>query len=169
MIPTPGRTLSGFVLALAALLLAGCISPYSFSDKIAPRYRLTTAEAVRLAAQAMQSVGYFATGQDDRQGFIVGERQGRDSFGADMFTLYLEVRFSQATAAELEMTATCSISKNMAYTDQLDDECEKFRAAFAQMLEKRSPLAQPAAKPRLPPAPEPAPQPAAPTRKEFSL
>ncbi len=168
MIPTPGLILSGPVLALAALLLAGCISPYSFSDKIAPRYRLTTAEAVRLAAQAMQSVGYFATGQDDSQGFIVGERQGRDSFGADMFTLYLEVRFSQATAAELEMTATCSISKNMAYTDQLDDECEKFRAAFAQMLEKRRPVAQPAAKPRLP-APEPAPQPAAPTRKEFSL
>jgi len=169
MIPTLGRILSGFVLALAALLLAGCISPYSFSDKIAPRYRLTTAEAVRLAAQAMQSVGYFATGQDDRQGSIVGERQGRDSFGADMFTLYLEVRFSQAAAAELEMTATCSISKNMAYTDQLDDECEKFRAAFAQMLEKRGPVAQPAAKPRLPPAPEPPPQPAAPTRKEFSL
>ena len=168
MTPTPGRIQSGFVLVLAALLLAGCISPYSFSDKIAPRYRLTTADAVRLAAQAMQSVGYFATRQDDRQGFIVGERQDRDSFGADMFTLYLEVRFAHARAADLEMTATCSISKNMAYTDQLDDECEKFRAAFAQMLERRSAVAQPATKPRLP-APEPAPQPTAPTRKEFSL
>ena len=169
MTPTPGRIQSGFVLVLAALLLAGCISPYSFSDKIAPRYRLTTAEAVRLAAQAMQSVGYFATRQDDRQGFIVGERQDRDSFGADMFTLYLEVRFAHATAADLEMTATCSISKNMAYTDQLDDECEKFRAAFAQMLEKRGPVARPAAKPPQPPAPAPPPQPAAPTRKEFNL
>lgn len=164
----------GRAMALGLLLAAGCVSPYVFTERIAPRDPLTLAEATRLAARAMQSVGYFATSQNERQGLVVGERQGRATLDVDMFNVVLEVRFTPAAPGALEMSATCTVSRNIAYTDELDDECEKFRAAFRKALDARatrapaavpaSPLGAPAAVPALPPRPPPPP-----ARKEYDL
>jgi hypothetical protein len=155
-------------VALGMLLVAGCVSPYVFTEKIPPRYQLTPAEATRLAGQAMQAVGYFATSQDERQGHIVGERQGRATLDVDMFAVYLDVRFTPAAPGELEMSATCTVSKNIAYTDELDDECEKFRAAFRRALDARAQARPPAAVPA-PATPVPRSRPAQPARKEYDL
>jgi hypothetical protein len=126
---------------------------------IDPAQGLSVGEGVRMAARAMQAVGYFPTQQNDAQGHVSGERSDKDLFGADVFTLYIDVKLSPSAAGGLQMKATCSISRNMAYTDELDDECEKFRRAFDKLLgEKpgsgRSPVATPSR-----PAPDTRPSP----------
>jgi hypothetical protein len=121
-----------------SLMLAACITPYSMTKAIDPGQGLSVGEGVRMAARAMQAVGYFPTQQNDAQGHVIGERSDKDLFRTDVFTLYIDAKLSPSAAGGLQMKATCSISKNMAYTDQLDDECEKFQRAFDKLLGERA-------------------------------
>ena len=56
-----GRGLPTKVWSAAALglLLAACAQPYSLTRVVDPAQGLTVAEGVRMAARAMQAVGYF--------------------------------------------------------------------------------------------------------------
>ena len=123
---------------LAALLLAaGCSGPYTRQQAVPPQYRLTVPEGIRVAAQAMQTVGYFPVKQDVGAGYIVGEQKRKDSFGLDMFSLSLSVSLLPAGEGRLNMSATAAVSENIAFTDELDDEVDKFYAAFQRTLEQR--------------------------------
>ncbi|WP_395700144.1 hypothetical protein [Aquabacterium sp.] len=161
--------------ALAALLLvlAGCASPYALNAVLASGQGIGVVEGMRLAARAMQSIGYFATRQSEALGQVIGERNGKDSFGADVMTLTIDARVSPAAAGALQLQATCSVSKNIAYTDQLDDECEKFRRAFERQLADRAAARGPGlAVPEraAPQRPAPAAPASAPARREpYSL
>ena len=88
-----------------------------------------------------------------------------------MFTLTIDARLSPNGAGGMQMQATCSVSKNIAYTDELDDECEKFRAAFDKlMIERRGPArTAPGVMPARPAAPASAPAPKAEKPKAYSL
>ena len=100
---------------LAALLLAaGCSGPYTRQQAVPPQYRLTVPEGIRVAAQAMQTVGYFPVKQDVGAGYIVGEQKRKDSFGLDMFSLSLSVSFLPAGEGRLNMSATAAVSENIA-------------------------------------------------------
>jgi hypothetical protein len=141
--------------ALAAtFLLAACAAPYVLTRDVDARYGLSVGDGVRLAARAMQAAGYFPTDQNDAAGRVVGERNDKDSFGTDVLTLYIEAVVTRSPTGGLNVNATCSVSQNIVYTDQLDDECEKFRGALDKLLAERS--AAPAAV-RTPPQPRPAP------------
>ncbi len=176
MIERTVRGYAGLLAVAMSLMLAACITPYSMTKAVDPAQGMSVGEGVRMAARAMQAVGYFPTQQNDAQGHVIGERSDKDLFGADVFTLYIDAKLSPTAAGGLQLQATCSISKNMAYTDELDDECEKFRRAFDKLLGERagsgrSPVATPGrsapeARP-LPPAAASAPAPARP--KGYSL
>lgn len=125
-------------VAALGLMLAGCVTPYSFTRLVEPGQGMSVGEGVRMAARAMQAVGYFPSQQSDAQGRVVGERSDKDWLGADVFTLYIDARLTASGAGGLQLQATCSVSKNIAYTDELDDECEKFRRAFDKLMEERS-------------------------------
>lgn len=89
----------------------------------------------------------------------------------DVMTLTIDARLSTVGAGGVQLQATCSVSKNIAYLDDLDDECEKFRAAFDKLLgERRSAVRpEPASVPARPPAPPSAPAPQAEKPKAYSL
>jgi hypothetical protein len=167
------RPLPTKVWAAAALglLLAACAGPYSLTRVVDPAQGLTVAEGVRVVARAMQVVGYFPTQQTDVSGQVVGERSRKDSWGMDVMTLTIEARLSPIGAGGMQMQATCSVSKNIAYTDELDDECKKFRAAFDRLLgERRSAVrTAPGVAPARPVAPASAPAPKAEKPKAYSL
>ena len=129
---------AGLLVAAVSLMLAGCVTPYSMTKAVDPAQGLTVGEGVRMAARAMQAVGYFPTQQNDAQGHVIGERSNKDLLGTDVFTLYIDAKLSPSAAGGLQLQATCSISKNMAYTDELDDECEKFQRAFDKLLGERA-------------------------------
>lgn len=172
------------LLAIAtALGMAGCATPFTKAQTLPPHYQLGVAEGVRLAAQAAQAVGYLPSIQNEAAGFMTAERQRTDAFNLDMFTLYLNVRFARDAAGSLKVDATCAVSQNIAYTDELDDECEKFYAAFNRLVEERgtrraAPAAalpgrmpqatppQPQGQPKPPAPPQPKPQPA---QREYQL
>lgn len=141
---------------MALLLATGCSGPYTRQQAVPPQYRLTVPEAIRVAAQAMQTVGYFPVKQDVNAGYIVGDQKRKDAFGADMFSLSLSVSFLPAGEGRLNMSATAAVSENIAFTDELDDEVDKFFAAFQRTLEQRGASRLPA------PAPGRMPEPAAP-------
>jgi len=130
--------ISAWLTASATLLVTGCVTPYTANQQVDASYAMSVGDGVRLAAKAMLAVSYFPTEQNDVTGRVVGERSRKDSLSVDVFTLYIEAIVSQNAAGALDLKATCSISKNMAYTDILDDECKKFRKAFDKLLAERS-------------------------------
>jgi hypothetical protein len=145
---------------LAVLLVAAaCSGPYTRQQAVPPQYRLTVPEGIRVAAHAMQTVGYFPVKQDVGAGYIVGEQKRKDSFGVDMFSLSLSVSFLPAGEGRLNVSATAAVSENIVLTDELDDEVDKFYGAFQRTLEQRAAGRAPALAPGL--APEAVP-PAAP-------
>jgi hypothetical protein len=124
---------------LAVLLVAAaCSGPYTRQQAVPSQYRLTVPEGIRVAAQAMQTVGYFPVKQDAGAGYIIGEQKRKDSFGLDMFTLSLSVSFLPAGEGRLNMSATAAVSENIVLTDELDDEVDKFYGAFQRTLEQRA-------------------------------
>lgn len=134
-----GSNVANALLALATgALVAACAGPYAMTKAIDPGLALSLGEGVRLAARAMQAVGYFPTRQSDSEGRVIGERSDKDAFRTDVFTLYIDARLSPSPTGGLQMHTTCSISQNMVYTDQLDDECEKFQRAFDRLLGERA-------------------------------
>ncbi len=154
------------LLALVAMLgLAGCATPYTRSQSLGIHHQIGVAEGVRLAARAAQEVGYLPSIQNEAAGFVTAERQRKEIFNLDMYTLYLTVRFARDASDNLRMDATCAVSQNMAYTDELDDECEKFYAAFNRLLYDRGARRAPPAPPeRRLPADPPRPPPQAPAK-----
>jgi len=147
-------------------LLTACATPYVITRDVDTRYGLSIGDGVRLAARAMQAAGYFPTEQNDAAGRVVGERNDKDSFGADVLTLYIEAIVKHSPSGGLLVNATCSVSKNIVYTDQLDDECEKFRAALDKLLAEREAtparsrsqtMPRPTTPPSMPQAPAPQP------------
>jgi hypothetical protein len=131
------RNRTWWLASATAFLLAACAAPYVITRDVDARHGLNIGDGVRLAARAMQAAGYFPTEQNDAAGRVVGERNDKDSFGADVLTLYIEAIVTRSPAGGLMVNATCSVSKNIVYTDQLDDECEKFRAALDKLLAER--------------------------------
>ncbi len=125
---------------LAVLLVAAaCSGPYTRQQAVPPQYRLTVPEGIRVAAHAMQTVGYFPVKQDVGAGYIVGEQKRKDSFGVDMFSLSLSVSFLPAGEGRLNVSATAAVSENIVLTDELDDEVDKFYGAFQRTLEPDAP------------------------------
>lgn len=127
-----------WIACAVVLLLAGCAAPYVMTREVDARHGLSVGEGVRLAARAMQAAGYFPTQQNDAAGHIIGERNDKDSFGVDVLTLYIEANVSRGPKGGLLVNTICSVSKNIVYTDQLDDECEKFGKALDKLLAERS-------------------------------
>jgi len=146
----------------ATCFLAACASPYSMTRDIDERNGLSVGDGVRLAAKAMLAVGYFPTQQNDAAGRVLGERNDKDSFGTDVLTLFIEANLARTPKGSLQLNTTCSVSRNIVYTDVLDDECEKFQRAFDKLLTERGavlPSASPPSASR-PVAPTPGPLPA---------
>lgn len=164
------RPVKGSWLAfIATVFLAACASPYSMTRDIDERNGLSVGDGVRLAAKAMQAVGYFPTQQNDAAGRVLGERNDKDSFGSDVLTLFIEANVTRTPKGSLQLNTTCSISQNIVYTDVLDDECEKFQRAFDKLLAERGavpPAARPTSGAR-PPESLPAPVPT--RRKAYNL
>lgn len=131
------RNRTWWLVCAVMFLLGACATPYVITRDVDTRYGLSIGDGVRLAARAMQAAGYFPTEQNDAAGRVVGERNDKDSFGADVLTLYIEAIVQHNPSGGLLVNATCSVSKNIVYTDQLDDECEKFRAALDKLLAER--------------------------------
>lgn len=150
------------VLAAAALI-AGCAAPFSKSQLVRPPHDMQVGEAVRVAARAMQGLGFWPTHQNEAAGYITAEQKRKDSFGVDMLSLYLQVVITKNLDQTLKVDATCSVSQNIVYTDELDDCVEAFYAAFDKQLAAQSGqrVVQPA-----PSAPPPA---AAPRSREYQF
>ena len=139
--------------AALAMLVAACAGPYAMSRGVDARHALSVGDGVRLAARAMQAINYFPTQQNDAAGRVVGERSQKDAFGTDVLTLYIEANIARAPTGGLQMNTICSVSKNIVYTDELDDECEKFQRAFDKLVAERG--AVPPTRPQAMPQPQP--------------
>lgn len=126
-----------WLVCTAASLVTACAAPYVMTRELDARYGLGVGDGVRLAARAMQAAGYFPTQQNDAAGRIIGERNDKDSFGTDLVTLYVEANVSRGPKGGLVVNTTCSVSTNIVYTDQLDDECEKFGKALDKLIAER--------------------------------
>lgn len=160
----PGR-LAGVLLAL---LVAACAGPYKGRLDMASPPGVGIAEGTRIAAQAMQDIGFWPKLQNEAAGLVTGEKTDKIFFGWETMTITLQVALTTKPGGGLSVDAVCSVSKNMAYWDEGDECVEAFRAAFDKRLadwRMPAPVMMPAYPAR--PAPvmplQPARPPAAPT------
>jgi hypothetical protein len=163
------------LLAIAVLGLSGCAGPYQTRLDFNSHPNLSVAEGTRLAAQAMQDIGFWPKFQNESAGQVSGEKTVKISFGWETMTIELEVGVMKTAQGSLAADAKCGVSKNMAYWDEGDKYVKEFQKAF----EKRLASWQPPAPRPVPPPPAyrqpvpamPAPQhPAAPAKsKEYEL
>jgi hypothetical protein len=162
------------LLSVAALGLAGCAGPSQSRLEFRSPPNLSVAEGTRLAAQAMQDIGFWPKFQNEAAGQVSGDKTEKISFGLETMTITLEVGVMKTAQGGLAADAKCSVSKNMAYWDEGGKCVEEFQKAF----EKRLAAWQPAPRPIQPvptyrqPAPSvPAPQPSTtpPGGKEYEL
>ena len=144
-----------------------------------PRHpSLSVAEGTRVAAQAMQDIGFWPKSQNEAAGQVSGDKTEKISFGWETMTITLEVGIMKSAQGSLTADATCGVSKNMAYWDEGDECVEEFQKAFEKRLATWRPAQRPVAPPmQTPPAyRQPAPvvpmpqPPAAPAKgKEYEL
>lgn len=160
---------------LLALLLFGCAGPYQTRLEFRTPPSLGVAEGTRLAAQAMQDIGFWPKFQNEAAGQVSGDKTEKITFGWETMTITLEVAVTKTPQGSLAAEAKCAVSKNMAYWDEGDECVEAFQKAF----EKRLAAWQPTMRPAVPtpdfrqPAPatsKPKPPAAPPARgKEYEL
>jgi len=155
--------LSGFrwltLLAIAVLGLSGCAGPYQTRMEFKSHPNLSVAEGTRVAALAMQDIGFWPKFQNESAGQVSGEKTVKISFGWETMTINLEVGIMKTAQGSLSADAKCGVSKNMAYWDEGDECVEEFQKAF----EKRLAAWQPAQRSAPPPPTYRQPEPAAPT------
>jgi hypothetical protein len=166
------------LLAVAFLGLAGCAGPYQTKLEFRSHPSMTVADGTRVAAQAMQDIGFWPKFQNEAAGQLSGEKTEKISFGWETMTITLEVGIMKSAQGGLTADATCGVSKNMAYWDEGDECVEEFQKAFEKRLAAWRPAQRPMAPPmqttptyRQPAPTAPVPQsPAAPAKgKEYEL
>jgi hypothetical protein len=166
------------LLAVVFLGLAGCAAPYQTKLEFKSHPSLSVAEGTRVAAQAMQDIGFWPKSQNEAAGQVSGDKTEKISFGWETMTITLEVGIMKSAQGSLTADATCGVSKNMAYWDEGDECVEEFLKAFEKRLATWRPAQRPVAPPmQTPPAyRQPAPvvpmpqPPAAPAKgKEYEL
>jgi hypothetical protein len=172
---------SGFswltALAIAVLGLSGCAGPYQTRLEFKSHPNLSVAEGTRVAAQAMQDIGFWPKFQNESAGQVSGEKTVKISFGWETMTIELEVGIMKTAQGSLAADAKCGVSKNMAYWDEGDECVEEFQKAFEKRLAAWQPPAPrpvqppPSYRQPVPAVPMPAPQPpAAPAKsREYEL
>lgn len=166
------------MLAIAVLALSGCAGPYQTRLDFKTHPSMTVADGTRVAAQAMQDIGFWPKFQNESAGQVSGDKTVKISFGWETMTITLEVGIMKTAQGGLAADAKCSVSKNMAYWDEGDECVEDFQKAFEKRLAAWRPAPRPLAPP-VQPAPSyrqpvpavPVPQsPAAPLKgKEYEL
>jgi len=178
----PGNLRHSLVLLAAVFLLAGCAGPTKARMQMPAPSGINVAEGTRVAAQAMQDMGYWPKSQNEASGLVTGEKTQKISFGWETMTTTLEVSVVKTPEGGLGADAKCSVSQNMAYWSGGRECVEQFQEAFRKRLAAWQPpvRTQPPPEYRIPPpeyrapAPErapvqPAPQPRGPAGKEYNL
>ncbi len=174
------RWIGWAALAVGVLLLGACVQPHETRMEIDAPARITVAEGTRLAALAMQDIGFWPKMQNEAAGLVVGEKTEKITLGWETMTLTLQASVGKDTAGKLKADAKVEVSKNMAFYTGQSAWVEKFQKAFQDRLAAWTPPPPPAPPPaRYSPAPRyqttptyqpaPAPGPSSPAREEFDL
>ena len=162
------------VLFLAIFLVA-CAGPSHRALNLPPTPGIGVAEATRIAARAMQEIGFWPTSQDETTGFLRGEKTEKITLGMETMTIYLAVKVMEVAPGTIRAAAECSVSSNMAYWDEGGECVDRFESAFNRLIVEaaRNRVRHP------PPSdfrPAPAPEPVVPVEpggpaggKEYSL
>lgn len=161
------------VSAIVGLGLMGCAGPYQTRLDFKSPPNLNVAEGTRLAAQAMQDIGFWPKFQNEAAGRVSGDKTVKISFGWETMTITLEVGIMKTAQGGLAADATCGVSKNMAYWDEGDECVEEFQKAFEKRLAAWQPAQRQAPPPTyrqpVPAAPTPQPSAAPGKSKEYEL
>ncbi len=150
------------LLAFTAVGLFGCATPYQTQLEFRSSPNLSVAEGTRLAAQAMQDIGFWPKFQNEAAGQVSAEKTKKITFGWETMTITLDVQIMKTAHTGIVADAKCSVSKNMAYWNEGDECVEEFQKAF----EKRLAAWQPAPRPVQPLPGYRQPEPAAPAQQQ---
>ncbi|MEN6587677.1 MAG: hypothetical protein ABFE02_16685 [Sulfuricella sp.] len=151
-------------LALGAILtglLGACASLPSKQESAYPAsYAIGVDRATRLAARAMQEMGFQVFNQNEAAGYVHGHKIEKDPMGFAV-TFNLEANFVRDAGGGLRLSAVCTAGKEVALSTYPSEAVSKFIQTFDRIIQAE------ASKPR---APAPPPAPAAPPKsKEYEL
>lgn len=160
--------------ALVSFFTVSCATPYQERIQLEPRVGVSISEGVRIAAQAMQDIGFWPTLQNESAGTITGRRTDKTSFGLETYTRTLDIVVAQGAGGNFAIDAKCSVSENVAYWDEGDECVAEFWSAFNKRLVERGtartvlprPMPQRDETPGTHPV---SPPPAVPAAKEYDL
>lgn len=152
---------AGWWLLGCILLLGACASLPSKQESAYPAsYAISVDRATRLAARAMQEMGFQVFNQNEAAGYVHGHKIEKDPMGFAV-TFNLEANFVRDAGGGLRLTAVCTAGKEVALSTYPSDAVSKFIQTFDRIIQAE------ASKPR---APVPRPAPAAPPKsKEYEL
>jgi len=153
----------GWAIFSCALLLAlaACASLPSKQESAYPAsYEISVDRATRLAARAMQEMGFQVFNQNEAAGYVHGHKIDKDPMGFAL-TFNLEANFVRDAGGGLRLTAVCTAGKEIALSTYPGEAVARFIQVFDRIIQAE------ASKPRAPVAPR---VPAAPPKsKEYEL
>ncbi|RLB96065.1 MAG: hypothetical protein DRH50_02300 [Deltaproteobacteria bacterium] len=175
------------IIFIAGCILAGCAGMrHTETQAIPGEYNVGVAESVRIAAQAMQRLGFWITVQNEAAGSLYGEKV-KTQWGAKG-TYYLQVHIGRNPGGPINVKATSIAGPEIAFTDELPGIVNDFYTAFNDILAARygdfpqkKPVVQFKEPPKAPassfktpdkkesPQPKPSPAPAKGSTKEYDL
>jgi hypothetical protein len=125
------------VAVFALFLFAGCAGTrHTRTQEILPGYDLSVAEGVRIAAQAMQRLGFWVTKQNEAAGSLFGEKvRGRGIYKG---TYYLQVHVGGNPGKPIKINATSIAGPEIAFTNELPGIVSDFYIAFEDILAAKS-------------------------------
>lgn len=134
-------------LWVSVVMLAACASMPSRQERVYPdTYEIGVDRATRLAAKALQEMGFLVFNQNEAAGYVHGHKIEKDPMGFAV-TFNLEVNFVRDTGGALRMAAVCTAGKEVALSTYQGQAVAQFVQTFDRIIQAE------ASKPRAPAAP----------------
>lgn len=146
---------------VSVFMLAACASLPSRQERVYPdAHEIGVDRATRLAARALQEMGFLVFNQNEAAGYVHGHKIEKDPMGFAV-TFNLEVNFVRDAGGALRMAAVCTAGKEVALSTYQGEAVAQFVQTFDRMIQTE------ASRPRAPAAPRTPLGPA--QKKEYEL
>lgn len=145
----------GWAIVSCALLLvlAGCASFPSKQESAYPAsYAISVDRATRLAARAMQEMGFQVFNQNEAAGYVHGHKIEKDPMGFAQ-TFNLEANFVRDAGGGLRLTAVCTAGKEVALSTYPGEAVAQFIQVFDRNIHEEVSKPRAPVFPRVPAAP----------------
>lgn len=129
------RVFSGMlaIMFFIVWIMTGCAGMKHTKTQMIPvQHDVSVAEAIRVAAQAMQGMGFWITKQNEAAGYLYGEKvKGQ---GINKATYYLQVHIGRNPGGPIGVEATSIAGPEIAFTDELPGIVNDFYTSFNDIL-----------------------------------